>query len=162
MPPGRGDHAPDRLEQLVLVVETDLGLGEHAPALDEDLVGAVDHDLAHRPVVEKRVERAVTDRGAKDDVGERRFLGGVERDAVLGEEAVEVCAYRTREGERVACRQARVAHQREPVTEVVRQLVQVFALTGGSLFDVRATALRRGSFGGCRPCIDELHLEQGA
>ena len=160
--PGRGHHAPDRLEQLILVVEADLCFGEHAATLDEDLVGAVDHDLAHRPVVEKRVERAVTDRGAKDDVGERRFLARVERDAVLGKEAVKVGAHRARECERVASGKARVAHEREPVAEVVCQLVQVLALACRRLLDVGSTALRSRSFGDRRPCIDELHLEQGA
>src|SRR5216683_822390 len=159
--PGRGDHAPDGLEQLVLVVETDLGLGEHAAALDEDLVGAVDHDLADRPVVEKRVERAVTDRGAKDDVGERRLLCGVERDAVLGEEAVQVGAHRAREGERVARGQARVAHQGKPVAKVVREVLQVLSLPSRCLLDVGPTALRNGPFGERRPRVDELHLEEG-
>ena len=74
VPPGRGDHAPDRLEQLVLVLEPDVGLGQDAAPLDEDLVGAVDHDLAHRAVVKQAVERSVADRGAQDDVGERRLL----------------------------------------------------------------------------------------
>ncbi len=161
MTPGRGDHAPDGLEQLVLVVETDLGLRENATALDEDLVGAVDHDLAHRPVVEQWVERAVTDRGAKDDVGERRLLAGVERDAVLGKEAVKVGAHSAREGESVARGQTGVAHQGEPVAEVVRELLQVLTLSGGRLLDVGSTALRNGPFGKRRPRIHKLHLEQG-
>src|SRR5207302_92771 len=42
---GRGDHAADRLEQLILVLEANVGLRQHAAPLDEDLVGAVDHDL---------------------------------------------------------------------------------------------------------------------
>ena len=84
------DHAADRLQQLVLILEADVGLGQYAAALDEDLVRAVDHDLAHRPVVEEAVERPVADRRAKDDVGERRFLLRVQDDSVFHQEAVEV------------------------------------------------------------------------
>src|SRR5881227_3177996 len=32
--PGGRDHAADRLEQLVLILETDIGFGQHAAALD--------------------------------------------------------------------------------------------------------------------------------
>src|SRR5215467_3308002 len=59
------------LKLLVLVVETNFSFGEHAAPLDEDLVRTVDHDLAHRPVVQERVERTVADSGAQDDVGQR-------------------------------------------------------------------------------------------
>ena len=111
--------------------------------------------------MEKRVERAVTDRCTKDDVGQRRFLSWVERDAVLGQEAVQVRAHRAREGERVACGEACIPHEREPVAEVVSQLVQVLALPRRCLLDVGATALRSRSFWKGRPGVDELHLEQG-
>jgi hypothetical protein len=63
-------------------------------ALDENLVRAVHHDLAHGAVVQQAVERAVTDRGAEDDVGQRRLLLRVEIDAVVREEAIEVRAHR--------------------------------------------------------------------
>src|SRR5207248_899816 len=115
--PGRGDHAPDRLEELVLVLEADVGLGQHAAPLDEYLVGAVDHDLAHRPVVEQAVERSVADRRAQDDVGKRRLLLRVEDDAVFQQEPVEMGAHSAREGERVAGGEAYVANQRKAVAE---------------------------------------------
>ena len=88
--PGGRDHAPDRLQQLVLVLEPHVGLRQDAAPLDEHLVRAVDHDLAHGTVVQKAVERAVPDRGAQDDVGQRGLLLRVELDAVFGEEAIEV------------------------------------------------------------------------
>ena len=68
---GRRHHAADRLQQLVLVLEPDIGLGQDAAPLDVDLVRAVDHDLAHRPVVQQAVERAVADCLPQDEVGER-------------------------------------------------------------------------------------------
>ncbi len=86
-------HAADRLQELVLVLETHVGLRQHAAALNENLVRAVHHDLAHGAVVQQAVERAVTDRGAEDDVGQRRLLLRVEVDAVVGEEAIEVRAH---------------------------------------------------------------------
>ena len=162
--PGGRDHAADRLEQLVLILETDIGFGQHAAALDEDLVGSVDHDLAHRAVVKEAVERSITDRGAKDDVGQGRLLLRVEQDAVFEQETVEVGAHRAREGERVARGEADVADEGEAVTKIVGELVEVAALARGGLEDVRPApprlaALRRGSGGG--PRVDELHLQQG-
>ena len=140
---GGRDHAPDRFEELVFILETDVRLGQHAAALDEDLVRAVDHDLAHRPVVEETVERAVADCGAKDDVGERRLLLRIERDRILQQELVEVGPHCARERVRVTGRQADVADQREPVAELVGQLVQVTTLACGRLEQVGAPAARR-------------------
>src|SRR5207247_1440405 len=125
----------------------DLGLGQDAAALDEDLVGAVDHDLAHRAVVEQAVERAVADGGAQDDVGEGRLLLRVQGDVVIQQEAVEVRAHRAREGDRVAGRQTDVADQREAVAKIVGELVEVPALPGGRLEEVRAPASRRAGRG---------------
>ena len=160
---GGCDHAADRLQQLVLVLEADVRFRQHASTLDEDLVRAVDHDLAHRAVVEKAVERAVADGGAKDDVGERRLLLGVEVDAVLEQEAVEVGPHRARERQRVACGEADVPDQREAVAEVIRELVQVASLACRGFEDVgapspRSACRRNGS--GCRPHLDVLRLEQ--
>ena len=160
MPAGRRDHAPDRFEQLILVLESHLGLGEDASALDEDLVGAVHHDLAHRPVVEEAVERPIADGRPEDDVGERRLLWGAELDAVLGQEAIEVRAHRTRERERVACSQAHVADQREAVTEVVREPVEVTALAGRRFHDVAAAPVGNRHLRGGGPGVDKLHLQQ--
>src|SRR6266540_2063576 len=70
VPPRGGDHAADRLQELVLVLEPDIGLGQDAASLDEDLVRTVDHDLAHRAVVKQAVQGSIADRGAKDDVRE--------------------------------------------------------------------------------------------
>ena len=136
MAAGRGDHAADRLEELVFVLEANVGLGQHSAPLDEDLVGAVDHDLAHRPVVEQAVERSVADRRAQDDVGKRRLLLRVEDDAVFQQEAVEMGAHGAREGERVAGGEANIANQRKAVAEVVGQLVEVAALPGSRLDEV--------------------------
>ena len=90
---GGRHHAADRLEELVLVLEPNVGLRQDAAALDENLVRAVHHDLAHGAVVKQAVEGAVSDRRAKDDVGQRRLLLRVELDAVVGEEAIEVGAH---------------------------------------------------------------------
>ena len=159
--PGGGHHAADRLEQLVLVLESDVGLGQDAAPLDEDLIRTVDHDLAHRSVVEKAVQRSIADCSAKDDVGQGRFLLRVEADAVLEQEAVEVRAHRSGESERVTRREADVADHREAIAKIVGELVEVAALPRGCLEDVGAAALRlpRRS---CRrgPHVDELHLEQ--
>src|SRR6202049_4058623 len=109
VPARGGDHAPDRLQELVLVLEPDVGLGEYAAPLDEDLVGTVDHDLAYGAVVQQAVERTVPDRGAKDDVRQRRLLERRQLDAVFRQEAVEVRSDRAREGERVTGGEADVA-----------------------------------------------------
>ena len=160
MPAGGGDHAPDRFQELVLVLESHLGFGEDAAALDEHLVRAVDHDLADGAVVEEAVEGSVADRRAQDDVGERRLLGSAELDAVLGQEAVEVSAHRAREGEGVARREADVADEGEPVSKIVREPVEVATLPSRCFHDVAAAAERPGHVGGAVPCVDELHLQQ--
>ena len=162
---GRRHHAPDGLQQLVLVLEADLGFGQYASPLDEDLVGSVDHDLAHGAVVEQAVERAVADRRAQDDVGQRRLLLRVEDDVVLEQELVEVGAHRAREGDRVAGREAGVADQRQAVAEVVGELVEVAALARGRFQDVRAAPARRAgrrrrARGRDRPGVDELGVQQ--
>ncbi len=159
------DHAPDRLEELVLVLEPDLSLGQHAASLDEDLVRAVDHDLAHRAVVEEAVERSVADRGAQDDVGKRRLLLGVERDVVLEQEAVEVRAHGARERERVPGGQADIADQCQAVAEIVGELGEVAALARRGLEDVRPPPARRAcrhrAHGAWRgPHLDVLGLQQ--
>src|SRR5713101_2948561 len=161
VPARGGDHAADRLEQLVLVLEPDLGLGEDAAPLDEDLVGAVDHDLAHGAVVEQAVERSVADRRAQDDVGEGRLFGGAQLDAVFRQETVEVGAHGPREGERVAGRQADVSDQRQAVPEITGELVEVATLPGRGFHDVAAAPVRRrGIGGGARPGVYELHLQE--
>ena len=110
--------------------------------------------------MQQAVERSVADRGAENDVRERRLLLRVQADAVFEQEPVQVRADGLREGERVARRQAHVADQGQAVAEVVRQLVQVAALTGSRREDVGAPALglagRRARRG---PHVDELHLE---
>src|SRR6202162_233752 len=153
--------AAARLQQLVLVLESHVGFRQDAPTLDEDLVWAVDHDLAHGAVVQETVERAVTDCGAEDDVGQGRFFLRVELDPVLGQEAVQVRGHRTRERQRVAGGEADVADQRQPVAKVVRELAQVAPGPGGGFDDVRAAPLRLGGCGGRGPHVDELHFEQG-
>src|SRR5207247_4201927 len=142
--------APDVVERLVLVLEADLGFGQDASPLDEDLVGSVDHYLAHGAVVEQAVERAVADRRAKDDVGQRRLLLRVEDDVVLEQELVEVGAHRARERDRVAGREAGVADQRQAVAELVGELVEVAALARGRFQDVRAAPARRAGRRGRR------------
>ena len=156
----RRHHAPDRLEELVLVLEMDFCLREHAAPLDEDLVRSVDHDLAHRPVVKQGVERSVSDRGAQDDVREGRLLLSCEDDPVVGQEAIEVAAHCTREGERVARGEADVADQGQAIAKVVGELAQVSPLPYRRLQDVGAAPLGRQGRRDWRPHVHELHLEQ--
>ncbi len=143
-----------------VVLEPHVGFRQDAPPLDEDLVWAVDHDLADGAVVQETVQRAVTNRGAEDDVGQGRFFLRVELDPVLGQEAVQVRAHRARERQRVTGGETDVTDQRQPVAKVVRKLAQVAPGPGGGLDDVGAPALRLGGGGRRRPHVDELHLEQ--
>ena len=74
---GRDDPV-DRLEQLRLVGERDVGALDPAVALDVDLVGAVDHDLGHGVVGQQRLEHAEADRLVDDAADQPRALGGRE------------------------------------------------------------------------------------
>ncbi len=141
VPASRRDHAADRLEQLILVLEPHVRLRQHASPLDEHLVRAVDHDLAHRPVVKEAVEGSIPDRGPEDDVGQGRLLLRGQVDPVLGQESVEVGAHRAREGERVTGGQADVADQRQPVAELVGELAEVATLARGRLENVGPSPL---------------------
>ena len=148
VPAGGGDHATDRLQELILVLEVDVGLGKDATPFDEDLVGTVDHDLAHGPVVQQAVEGTVPDGGAKDDVRQRGLLERCQLDAIVRQEAVEVRSDCAREGERVAGRQADVADQRQAVAEIIRELGQVMTLPGRRLDDVGSAPVRLRCVGG--------------
>ena len=74
---GRDDPV-DRLEQLRLVGERDVGALDPAGALDVDLVGAVDHDLGHGVVGQQRLQDAQADRLVDDAADQPRALGGGE------------------------------------------------------------------------------------
>src|SRR5713226_9570884 len=69
-------------------------------------------------------------------------------------------ADRAREREGVTGGPPDVADEREAVTKVVRELVEVSALPRSRFNDVRAAPLWWRGFGCGRPHVDKLHLEQ--
>ena len=83
---GRDDPV-DRLEELRLVGEGDVGALDPAGALDVDLVGAVDHDLGHGVVGQQRLEHAEADRLVDDAADQPRALGGREHGALARDHA---------------------------------------------------------------------------
>ena len=123
MAAGDGDHAADRLQQLVLVVELGvLDLLDHAVALDVDLVGTVDHDLADGAVPEQVVEWPVADGGEQDVLQEIGPLGHRERELVFLQEPVHVEPDSPREGVDIAHREIGVFDLGEAIPVEARQL----------------------------------------
>ena len=83
------DDAVDRLEQLRLVGEGDVGALDPAVALDVDLVGAVDHDLGHGVVGQQRLEHAEADRLVDDAADQPRALRGREHRSLARDHAAD-------------------------------------------------------------------------
>jgi hypothetical protein len=83
-------HDPvDRLVELGLVAEPDVGPVQAPVALDEDLVGAVDHDLGHRRVGEQRLEHAEADRLVDHLADQARALRGREDRPLAADHAAD-------------------------------------------------------------------------
>ena len=83
------DDAVDRLEELRLVGERDVGALDPAVALDVDLVGPVDHDLGHRVVGQQRLEHAQADGLVDHAADQPRALGGREHRALARDHAAD-------------------------------------------------------------------------
>ena len=83
------DDPVDRLVELRLVAEADVGALQPAVALDEDLVGPVDHDLRHGRVGEQRLEHAEPDRLVDHLADQPRALGGREHRPLAADHAAD-------------------------------------------------------------------------